>query len=262
MGSRDRRLAVLAVLAVARGFAVPRVAVPRGVAAGPGGTALAPCAAASADAETAAETAAGAPVETRATPKGRELAARLKNVNVYLVGMMGAGKSAVGERVSRRLGSYAFVDTDATIESATGRAIPEIFAADGEAGFRAVESEVLDQVAAFVRLVIATGGGVVATQKNWASLRTGIVVWLDVPVPVLVDRIAASDGGAGRPLLGDDLAADLTKKLDERSALYAQADVRVAVGAGETPDDVADRVVDDVTAFIVANPPKTEPPPQ
>jgi len=261
MGSRDRWLAVLAVLAVARGFAVPRVAVPRGVAAGPGGTAPAPrCGAAAASAD--AETAAAAAVEGMATPKGRELAARLRNVNVYLVGMMGAGKSAVGERVSRRLGSYAFVDTDDTIERAAGRAIAEIFAADGEAGFRAVESEVLDQIAAFVRLVIATGGGIVTTQKNWASLRTGIVVWLDVPVDVLADRIAASDGGATRPLLGDDLAADLAEKLEERASLYAQADVRVAVGAGETADDVADRVVDDVTAFIIANPPKTEPPPQ
>lgn len=89
--------------------------------------------------------------------------------------MMASGKSKVGDIVSRRLGSYTFVDTDSTIESAAGRPVSKIFEEDGEPAFRALEESVLGQVAAYVRLVVATGGGVVTTQSNWASLRQGIV---------------------------------------------------------------------------------------
>lgn len=207
----------------------------------------------------AAEVDAGA----AATPKGRALAEKLKNVNVILVGMMGSGKSSVGEGVSRRLGSYAFVDTDATVEAAAGRSVADIFDAEGEAGFREAETAVVEQVAAFVRLVIATGGGAVTTQKNWASLRTGIVVFLDAPVDVLVGRLTAAGEVEKRPLLAgaEDLAADLAAKLEDRRALYAQADVAVAVRPDDDNDAVVDRVLDDVLAFIVANPPKTEPSP-
>ena len=102
--------------------------------------------------------------------------------------MMGTGKSSVGEAVSRRLGSYTFLDTDSTIEAATGTSVAALFESEGaapgassddashamnagEAGFRKVEESVLGQVAAYVRMVVATGGGVVVTKGNWAALR-------------------------------------------------------------------------------------------
>lgn len=196
----------------------------------------------------------------QATPSGRELAEKLKNVNVYLVGLMGSGKSAVGDRVSRALGSYTFVDTDETIETATGSSVSEIFEKDGEAGFRAVEEQVLTSVAAYVRLVIATGGGIVTVPGNWASLRTGIVVWLDTPVDVLAERLSSDEERAKRPLLGtkEELQAKLGQMLAARESLYAQSDVRVALSGDEAVAQVADKVVDDVLAFIIANPPKTE----
>ena len=196
----------------------------------------------------------------KATPRGRELAEKLKNVNVYLVGLMGSGKSSVGDAISRQLGSYTFVDTDGTIEQATGQTVSAIFESEGEAGFRAVEEQVLGQVAAYVRLVIATGGGIVTTKANWASLRQGIVVWLDVPTDSLAARLGSDAERAKRPLLGpaDELEAKLDGMLEDRSELYGQCDVRVSLSGDEPPDAVADRVIDDVIAFILANPPKTQ----
>ena len=99
--------------------------------------------------------------ESRTTTGGRELAEALQNVNLYLIGMMGSGKTSVGELVSRQLGSYTFLDTDATLEAATKRTVADIFEKDGEAAFRELEGSIMEQVAAYVRLVVATGGGVV-----------------------------------------------------------------------------------------------------
>ena len=99
--------------------------------------------------------------ESRTTTAGRELADALQNVNLYLIGMMGSGKTSVGELVSRQLGSYTFLDTDATLEAATKRTVADIFEKDGEAAFRELEGSIMEQVAAYVRLVVATGGGVV-----------------------------------------------------------------------------------------------------
>ena len=99
--------------------------------------------------------------ESRTTTAGRELAEALQNVNLYLIGMMGSGKTSVGELVSRQLGSYTFLDTDATLEAATKRTVADIFEKDGEAAFRELEGSIMEQVAAYVRLVVATGGGVV-----------------------------------------------------------------------------------------------------
>ena len=130
--------------------------------------------------------------ESRTTTAGRELAEALQNVNLYLIGMMGSGKTSVGELVSRQLGSYTFLDTDATLEAATKRTVADIFEKDGEAAFRELEGSIMEQVAAYVRLVVATGGGVVTRQQNWASLRQGIVVWLDPDVETLTARLSSS----------------------------------------------------------------------
>jgi len=202
-------------------------------------------------------------VESRTTAPGRELAEALTNVNLYLVGMMGSGKTSVGELVSRQLGSYTFLDTDATLETATQRTIADIFAEDGEEEFRKLEGSIMEQVAAYVRLVVATGGGVVSRQQNWASLRQGIVVWIDPPLETLVQRLENSAEKGKRPLLKDDAAATLKATLEKRRDLYAQCDVRITLDGDENLSAVAERVVKDALAFIRANPPKAAPePPQ
>jgi shikimate kinase len=165
---------------------------------------------------------------------------RLNGINLYLIGMMGAGKSSTGAELAQAVG-YQFFDTDAVVEAAAGCPIPEIFATQGEVAFRQMETEVLAELASYRRLVIATGGGIVTQPQNWSYLHHGIVVWLDVPPSVLQARLA---GDMGRPLLqGQDWETKLTTLLAERQTLYAQADVRVVVGAEESVGAIADRIL-------------------
>jgi shikimate kinase len=200
--------------------------------------------------------------ESRTTTAGRELAEALQNVNLYLIGMMGSGKTSVGELVSRQLGSYTFLDTDATLEAATKRTVADIFEKDGEAAFRELEGSIMEQVAAYVRLVVATGGGVVTRQQNWASLRQGIVVWLDPDVETLTARLSSGDEAGKRPLLqAGDVGATLAATLEKRREFYEQCDVRVSIQGEENASDTAARVVADALAFIRANPPKAAPGP-
>ncbi|MEN9253037.1 MAG: shikimate kinase [Thermostichales cyanobacterium BF4_bins_65] len=152
----------------------------------------------------------------------------LKGVNVYLIGLMGSGKSTLGRALADFLG-YAFLDTDQLIEQVTGLGIPEIFAREGEVGFRDWESRVLTEVSAFRNLVVATGGGIVERHANWGCLHHGIVVWLDVPVAELWQRLQRDP--TPRPLLQTgDPEGVLGVLWQRRRPLYAQADVRVEVG--------------------------------
>ncbi|MBW4458714.1 MAG: shikimate kinase [Nodosilinea sp. WJT8-NPBG4] len=174
---------------------------------------------------------------------------RLNGINLYLIGMMGAGKSSTGAALAQMLG-YQFFDTDAVIEAAAGQSIADIFASQGETAFRQLETEVLAELSAYRRLVIATGGGIVTQQRNWSYLHHGIVVWLDVPTAVLQERLAED---VGRPLLqGQDWETKLTTLLEQRQHLYAQADVPVTVGAGEAVGAIAARILDLVAERISA----------
>lgn len=182
----------------------------------------------------------------------RLLGPRLQGSNLYFIGMMGCGKSAVGDIVARRMGSYNFLDTDSIIEQATGMKIPEIFETEGEEGFRDVEAQVLDSVHAHVRCVISTGGGAVCRRSNWSKLQTGMVVWLDVEPEVIMKRIEGTD----RPLLQtEDPLGTLKNLLEERKEKYSQADVCVKVKEDMSADEVADCVVRELHDFIDENPP-------
>lgn len=183
----------------------------------------------------------------------RLLGPRLQGSNLYFVGMMGSGKSAVGDEVARRMGTYNFLDTDAIIEKATGMSIPEIFDAEGEEGFREAEAQVLDSVHAYVRCVISTGGGIVCRMGNWSKLQTGMVIWLDVDPELILKRIK---GDTNRPLLqSDDPLQKLKDLLEERKERYAQADLRIEVTEDMDADAVADLVVRELHNFIDENPP-------
>jgi shikimate kinase len=166
---------------------------------------------------------------------------RLQGISLFLIGMMGAGKSTVGRLLSARL-DYQFFDTDQVIEQATQQTISDIFAVEGEEGFRQVETQVLEQLASYRRLVVATGGGIVTRRENWGHLQHGIVIWLDVPLAQLVDRLAAES--AQRPLLQDeDLGSKLDSLLAQRADLYAQADLRIAVSPQQTPEQTCEAIL-------------------
>merc|ERR1712071_506190 len=142
----------------------------------------------------------------------RLLGPRLQGCNLYFIGMMGSGKTAVGDIVARRMGTYNFLDTD------------EIFESEGEEEFRNIEVQVLDSVHAHVRCVVSTGGGIVCRLMNRSKLQSGLVVWLDVKPEVIMKRIEGTD----RPLLQtEDPLKTMTDLLESRLSRYEQADVRI-----------------------------------
>jgi shikimate kinase len=166
-----------------------------------------------------------------------------KKVNLYLVGMMGSGKSTIAQILAQELG-YRFLDTDSVIEGVAQQPITEIFASSGEAAFRELETQVLGQISAYQQMAIATGGGIVLSRQNWSYLRHGIVIWLDVPLDVLGDRLA---NDTTRPILqGVDLRQKLHSLLEQRQHLYAQADVHITVRADESPEALALRILTEV----------------
>src|SRR6185503_4675565 len=118
--------------------------------------------------------------------------------NIFLVGMMGAGKSSVGKLLARHLGK-TFYDSDHVIESRTGVKIPIIFELEGEAGFRAREAAVIEELSALDDVVLATGGGAVLNPRNRELLKArGIVVYLRASVNELWSRTRHD---RNRPLL-------------------------------------------------------------
>ena len=159
--------------------------------------------------------------------------------HLYLIGLPGAGKTTLGRQLAAHYGR-AFVDLDAEIVAEAGRGIPDIFASEGEAGFRRREAAALAAVAARPEaLVVATGGGAPCFHDNLARLlASGFVLWLDVPVPELARRLAASGQATGRPLLAATTASSpaenptqalhehLARTLAARERFYAQAHLR------------------------------------
>ncbi|MGN6514967.1 MAG: shikimate kinase [Rhizomicrobium sp.] len=144
---------------------------------------------------------------------------------VALVGMMGAGKSALGRRLAARLG-VEFRDADSEIEKAAGCSINEIFARFGEAAFRDGERKVIARLLSESPHVLATGGGAFADDSIRDRIKSDAVsVWINVPLEVLIERVGRRDT---RPMLKDgDPAEIMARLLKTREPLYAQADLTV-----------------------------------
>lgn len=160
---------------------------------------------------------------------------------VVLVGMMGAGKTAVGRGLAARLG-VPFLDSDAEIESAANMTIPEIFARDGEAFFRSKESQVIGRLLDEEKGILSTGGGAFLSPGNRQMISDrGVSVWLRADLGVLWNRVKHKDT---RPLLRTaDPYATLRDLYEARVPIYEEADL-VAESDGETAiEDMVDRVV-------------------
>jgi shikimate kinase len=150
--------------------------------------------------------------------------------SVFLVGLMGAGKSTVGRILARKLRAR-FVDADHEIEARTGVSIPTIFEIEGEASFRRRESEVIDDLSREAGLVLATGGGAILDPENRRHLHErGVVVYLCASPEVLFER---TRNDRSRPLLQvEDRLAKLQTLHTQRDPLYREAaHVIVEVGA-------------------------------
>jgi len=160
---------------------------------------------------------------------------------VWLVGMMGCGKSTVGPLLARRLGRD-FVDADAWIEARAGRSVRQIFEGEGEPAFRALESAAIDVLAGGAG-VVALGGGAIAQAGAAERLaRLGTVVYLRASPDALLARVGRADG---RPLLaGLDSAARrarLAEMLEARRSAYETAAIVVDTD-GQPPEAVAERI--------------------
>ena len=161
---------------------------------------------------------------------------------------MGCGKSAVGPMVARGVG-FEFVDTDDLVVANAERKIPEIFAEEGEAGFRTWETEALEQAASRGDRVIATGGGIVTVEKNFRVLdHSGFVVWLDADEEVLWKRI---DRSRDRPMLYTEKPRKtMHALLTARAPLYKKAaDMRID-STELSADDVAYGVAESARVFF------------
>ena len=162
--------------------------------------------------------------------------------HVVLVGLMGSGKSTVGRVLADRLRRPLF-DSDQMIEARTGRTVREIFVADGEPAFRALESEALsDALASTTPSVVAAAGGVVLSEDNRRVLRdaNARVVWLRADPALLVDRVQSA---GHRPLLDDDPPAVLQRMAETREPLYREvADLIITVD-GRSVSDVVEAVL-------------------
>nr|WP_114994362.1 shikimate kinase [Synechococcus sp. UW179A] len=180
---------------------------------------------------------------------------RLGGRSLYLVGMMGSGKTSTGRPLAERLG-YGFVDADAVIEQVAGCTISEIFERDGEEEFRTLETQVLRSISERHSLVVATGGGVVTRSENWGMMHQGIVIWLDVERGQLLQRL--HDDSNQRPLLmTEDPAKTLDAILKQRRPLYDEADLTVVIES-ETPDVVANGIIQ-LLPELIQDPPKERP---
>lgn len=170
-----------------------------------------------------------------------------KDRSIVLVGLMGAGKSAIGRRLATRLG-IRFVDADAEIEAAAGLSIEDIFEVHGEAAFRDGERRVIRRLLSDPPCVIATGGGAwMDEETRLAVTETGLSIWLRADIELLLSRVGRRNN---RPLLNTgDKRETLERLIAERYPVYGEADVVVDTEDGPH-DNMVDKVIDGISDHL------------
>ena len=173
---------------------------------------------------------------------------KLGGRNIFLIGMMGSGKSQTGPDLAKMI-NYAFVDTDDVIEKASKQSIADIFEKDGEKVFRDLEKQVLKEISQHHSLVIATGGGLVTVPENWGILHQGIVIWLDLDLKRSIKRIESDD--KKRPLLNDDdLSQTFSQIYESRKPMYLESDLRIEVEE-QSPYEVASLIAEQLPSILI-----------
>jgi len=155
---------------------------------------------------------------------------------------MGVGKSTIGKLLASRLGRE-FIDTDARIEELTGKTIPQIFAQDGEACFRKMESQLVKELTGQEKLVIATGGGMVVNPVNAALLQqNGVFVYLAASTEVIYRRVKSKDD---RPLLNqaDDRLGQIKKLFAARKEIYEKLAGFMVDTGQNTPEEAVELII-------------------
>ncbi|MCR4325491.1 MAG: shikimate kinase [Patescibacteria group bacterium] len=169
--------------------------------------------------------------------------------NLYLVAPMLSGKTKVGRILAAEM-AREFVDLDSEIERTSGISIPEIFARYGQEHFRNLETAALSAAAKKLRCVVSTGGGAVCRPENRAIMKScGVVVWLDVALPILLQRRERKSAEVGRPL-----ADKLEKLFLQRRSIYEEvAHITVKVSVEAPAEEIAQRVLRTLRAWEEAS---------
>jgi shikimate kinase len=175
-----------------------------------------------------------------ADKQSAEVLRRLGRRSIVFVGLMGAGKTAIGRKVAAALG-LSFTDSDHEIEAVSRMTVPELFERYGEAEFRALEQRVIARILENGPQVLSTGGGAYMNEHTRQAIaEQGISVWLKADIDILMERVVKKQN---RPLLKNpDPRAIMLRLMNERYPIYAKADVTVAT-RDETKDVIAGEVI-------------------
>ncbi len=161
---------------------------------------------------------------------------------LFLIGYRGAGKTEVARILAPLLG-WNWLDADALLEERAGRSIRQIFAEEGEAGFRAREAAIVQEMGDLQDHVLATGGGVILREDNRAALKCGAVVWLRAPADTLWRRMQADARTAERrPNLAQGGLAEIEGLLRVRTPLYEACQDFTVDASTQTPAQVAETI--------------------
>ncbi len=164
----------------------------------------------------------------------------IKGRSIFLIGMMGCGKSKSGLKLAELL-KYKYIDLDSLIEKVAKKSINQIFNDEGEDNFRALETNCLKETIKLPSLVISTGGGIVTKSENWGILRQGIIAWIDLDKDIAIERL--KNEIEKRPLLQGNNLNDLYMSIfQSRQNLYSQADLRIKVKK-ENIEEVAMKII-------------------
>ena len=164
--------------------------------------------------------------------------------NIFLIGLMGSGKTTIGKILSKNLGKN-FYDSDQVVEEKTGVKVPLIFEYEGEVGFRKREESVLQDLVRHKNIVLATGGGIILSRNNCKLLKdNGHVVYLKSTCEDLVDRMS---GDKSRPLLqGVDLKKTLENLFSFRDPIYSSTSDYIL----ETSNKRTNQITSEIESFI------------
>jgi len=174
----------------------------------------------------------------------------LKGRSIFLIGMMGCGKSKTGPQLAKSL-NYKFVDLDSLIEKASKMTISNIFSNYGENQFREIETRCLQEVIQYPKLVISTGGGIVTKIENWGILRQGVIIWIDLKKEIAIKRLRSDIDN--RPLLmGKNLEKEYEKIFKSRKNLYSQADLKIEI-ENENVQEVNEKILSQIKKEIESN---------
>lgn len=170
-----------------------------------------------------------------------------KHNNIFLIGLMGAGKTSIGKMLAAEL-QLQFYDVDQEVEKSTGASIAWIFDLEGEAGFRKRESKMIDELSQLHHIVLATGGGAILDPENRKILvERGMIVYLRAQLPALIERTSRNQD---RPLLTQgDTTVQLRRLLKEREPLYQSLADYTYDTTEQTVPQIVQKIVADLSGF-------------